>query len=280
MQKISYYNGIIRPTSELVIPLSDRAVFFGDGVYDMAVGRGGKIFRAEEHIERFFRSARAIGIINRQSPDDLLEILCTVARKSGFPEYSIYMQMSRSSKTRVHSYLGSHGVNLLVSADECSVPRRLEKIKLITAEDKRYYYCNVKTINLLPAVLASSEAEESGCDEAVLVRGGFVTECAHSNISILSGGVLYTHPDCELILPGITKKHLLFAAGAIGIKCVEMPFRVGDMLSADEVIVTSTTKQMRVATEIDGVSVGGRAPDFLDSLFGRLISEYEEEMEK
>ena len=280
MSAFCYYNGALGPFESIKIPLSDRSAFFGDGVYDMAVGRNGKIHRIDEHIERFFRSCRGIEIGDFISYDSLYDILDLTVKKAGLSEYSVYFQATRNAPRRIHSHLCSSGTNLLVVVDEFTLCRELTKIKLITLEDLRYNYCNLKTINLLPAVLASAEAERHGCDEVVFVRGGRVTECAHSNISILSRGALYTHPDCELVLPGITKKHLLSAARKLGICVKEIPFGVGELVGADEILVTSTTRLLRVASEINGVRVGGRAEDLALALHKALVDEYLSEMEK
>jgi D-alanine transaminase len=112
--------------------------------------------------------------------------------------------------------------------------------------------CNIKTLNLLPAVIASRMASECGCDEFVFIRQGIVTECAHSNISIIKNGVFYTHPDSPHILPGITKNRLLYYCRKLGIECIEAPFDYEGLTSSDAVIVSSTTKLALLASEIDG----------------------------
>ena len=129
---------------------------------------------------------------------------------------------------------------------------------MITFEDRRFYYCDVKTLNLLPSVLASTEAEKRGCDEAVFHRGNIVTECAHSNVSILKDGVLITHPTDNLLLPGITRRHLLDACTVLGIPYEEREFTLEELSAADEIIVTSTTKLAKTAKTLNGISVGGK----------------------
>jgi D-alanine transaminase len=116
--------------------------------------------------------------------------------------------------------------------------------------------CNVKTLNLLPAVLASKKAEESGCDEAVFIRDGIVTECAHSNIFTVKDGIVYTHPKGPHILPGITRKRVLYFCEQLGIECHEKKFTKSELLTADEILVTSTTKLCVRADEIDKSGVG------------------------
>jgi D-alanine transaminase len=129
-------------------------------------------------------------------------------------------------------------------------------------------------VNLLPAVLASHKAASVGCDEAIFVRDGVVTECAHSNIAILKNGVIITHPDSPKILPGIAKKRLLSVAVSEGIEVCERQFAVEELFSADEVLVTSTTKICLSACEINGLSVGGKDGKILKLLQKKLFSEY------
>jgi D-alanine transaminase len=133
-----------------------------------------------------------------------------------------------------------------------------QKLKLITYEDERYLYCNIKTLNLLPNVLASQKAAEAGCNEAVFHRGDIVTECAHSNISILKGGVLRTAPLTKYILPGTVRKQMLELARENDIPIDETAFTLSELLNADEVIVTSTTLMIHGTESIDGKAVGGK----------------------
>ena len=272
---IAYYNGKIGSGDDITIPLSDRSIYFGDGVYDVCIGENGITFLLDEHIARLLRSAKAIGIEHKYSHNMLCDIASSVIDRSGIEKYLLYIQMTRNAKKRKHSDTACDTVNLLITVDEFTPPRKPASLKLITVDDFRYKLCNVKTINLLPAVIASSRAEREGCDEAVLVLDGYVTECAHSNISILRNGVLQTHHDCEKILPGITKAHLLSAARDLGITVREKPFGLSELYSADEIIVTSTTKLIGIANSIDGIKVGGRDPERIRKLSEAIFAEYD-----
>lgn len=274
MKKLAYYNGTISPLSDMKIPLSDRAIFFGDGVYDAAVGANGKIYLEGEHIARLEQSAASIGLSNIPSVSQISDALHCIVKESGIPEFFLYFQLTRSGNTRRHSYIGFTSTNFLITIEPFTMPEPSRRLSLITKEDLRYYYCNVKTINLLPAVLASGAAEECKCDEAVLHRGQTVTECAHSNIFILKGGILKTHPTNNLILPGITRKHLLQCCGELGIKCDETPFTLEEMFSADEVLVTSTSKLCHAVEKIDDKSVGGKARKYADMLCRTMHNNY------
>ena len=195
-------------------------------------------------------------------------------KKSRLAEYFFYIQLSRCALERAHAYPDEQKTALLITVSPFVLAAPEKRLKLITAEDKRYGFCDVKTVNLLPAVLASHRAASVGCDEAIFVRDGVVTECAHSNIAILKDGVIITHPDSPKILPGIAKKRLLAVAANEGIEVCERPFSVEELFSADEVLVTSTTKICLAACEINGSSVGGKDGKILKLLQEKLFSEY------
>jgi D-alanine transaminase len=151
-----------------------------------------------------------------------------------------------------------------------------QPMKLITVEDTRFFHCDMKTLNLIPTVLASIAAKEAGADEAVFHRGERVTECAHSNISIIRrDGTVQTAPADNMILAGVARGHMIEQCAMLGIPCEEKPFTVDEMMDAAEVIVTSSGTLCRPACEIDGVKVGGGAPEILkklqDALFGDFI---------
>ena len=253
---IAYYNGDFCDFSQVRIPLSDRCVFFGDGVYDAAIGKNGRIYLEKEHLDRFFTNARKMGIPIKMSREELSSLMAELIAKNGFREYFIYLQLTRFSEERTHSYPDTEKSNLLITVKEHTLPNPDKELSLITVPDVRYSMCDVKTLNLLPAVLASRRACESGCDEAVFVRDGYVTECAHSNIHVIKDKILYTHPNGKFILPGITRARLLYFCEKLGIVSREVPFTPYELKEADEVLVTSTTKLCLKAGKIDEKNVG------------------------
>ena len=275
MNSYTYYNGAFAKTDDIRIPLSDRAIYFGDGIYDAAIGKGGRIFLIDEHIKRFISNAKRLGFPHIPTYKDLSELLSDTVKRASLDEYFVYFQISRNAETRMHSALGCSTANLMITVSEFSVKNDDKPISLITYPDNPNHYCDIKTLNLLPSVLASTAASEAGCDEAVFHRGATVTECAHSNISILKSGILYTHPTSELILPGITRRHLLIACESLGIPYREHAFTVDDLYCADEVLVTSTSRLCRCATSINGRPVGGKDRQKSASLRIFLYREYE-----
>ena len=274
MPKTVYYNGKFYKNGAPVLSIYDRSVFFGDAVYDAIIGRDGGLFLHEEHLARLYDNAKRLDIPLPCSSDAMLGILYKVIKKSELSEYFLYVQLSRCAHERVHAYPSNAFSSLLVTATPFS-PKPMEtELKLMAAEDKRYGFCNIKTVNLLPAVLASREAESKGYDEAVFVKDGFITECAHSNVAILKDGCLITHHDCERILPGIAKRHLLSACKVLGIEIIERPFTLTELLDCDEALVTSTTKICLPARLLDGKRIGGNDTKLRLKIQNYLFSEY------
>jgi len=273
MVSYAYYNGNFGKSEDIKIPLSDRAIFFGDAVYDAAIGRYEFIMWENEHIMRLLSNANRIGIQHSYTKSFLSALLREIAVKSCIPEYFIYMQISRNKSRRIHSGVGC-GANLLITIEPFEINNSLP-LKLSLYEDKRYRYCDIKTVNLLPSVLASTDAELRGCDEAVFIRDGLVTECAKSNVSILKDGILKTHPTNNRILPGIARRHLLLTCEKMGIPYMEEAFTIEELFAADEILVTSTTKLCRRANMLDGKSVGMHDGENAEKICQFLYREFE-----
>ena len=268
MNRVGYYNGEIAPVEELKIPVLDRACYFGDGVYEATAVANKRPFAIEEHLDRFYNSCRLLEIDFPLTREELKAELAKVIAEFDAPEGLLYWQASRGTAYRNHKFPeGNVKPNLLIMLNPIN-PAPMEKtVKLITMEDTRFFHCNIKTLNLIPNVMAAQKAEAMGCDECVFHRGERVTECAHSNVSIIKDGVLQTAPLDNLILPGITRKHMLELARELEIPVLEEPFTVEEMFRADEIIVSRSGALCHAAESIDGKPVGGKAPEILDKLY-------------
>ena len=275
MEDLAYYNGKITRLSEMMVPFNDRSHFFGDGVYDASVARNGIIFKLEDHLDRFFNSMALIDIQPDFTKDELRELLQALCQKLDTGDLFVYFQVSRGTAIRNHSYAQTLKPNLSVYmlpwTGDFSSQKRL---KLMTTPDHRFEFCHIKTLNLLPNVLASQAATSQGLDEVVYHRDQRVTECAHSNISILINGVFQTAPLDHWILPGIARKYLLLMSQALGFDVLEHPFTVEEMLAADEVIVSSSGSLCAPVSEIDVRAVGGRDPERLQQLQDRIYQDF------
>ncbi len=274
MERLGYYNGKYGPLEEMTVPMNDRVSWFGDGVYDAGPCRNYHIFAVDEHIDRLFRSAAALRIEMPVTKQELKEILQDLVLKMDSGNLFVYFQVTRGTGVRQHVFTQGKG-NLWITLTPANIFDGGAPVHLITMEDTRFFHCNIKTLNLIPAVMASQRALEEGCAEAVLYRpGGRVTECAHSNVHILKGGVLYTAPTDNLILPGITRAHLLKACEATGVPYKEEPFMLEDLFAADEIIVTSSSKLCIHADQIDQKSAGMKDPVNYQKLRDYLLNEY------
>ncbi|MCL2107570.1 MAG: aminotransferase class IV [Oscillospiraceae bacterium] len=278
MQQLGYYNGSFGPLEDMTVPMNDRGCYFGDGVYDAAYSRNHVIFTLNEHVDRFFRSAEMIGIRLRQTKEELKAILNDMLRRLEPGEYFVYWQVTRGTAVRVHAFPESDPPpNLWIMIKPGAVLPLDMKVKLRTVEDTRHLRCNIKTLNLLPNVLASEAAARAGASEAIFHRGDRVTEGARSNVHILRDGVFRTAPADNFILPGVARAHLIKACGALGIPVDESPFTVDGMMAADEILISSAGSLGHAAEEIDGLSVGGKAPELLEKLHKYLWNEFLEE---
>ena len=278
-KNVGYYNGEIGPLEEMKVPMGDRALYFGDGIYEATCAANRVPFAIEDHLDRMYNSLRLLEIPFRMEREAVkVELQKVLDAAEDSPVHFLYWQVTRGNAPRNHPFPPAEVEPSLMIFVK---PHRMKSMeipyKLISLEDIRFQLCNIKTLNLIPSVLANQRAVEQGCDEAVLHRGSRVTECAHSNISILKDGVLRTAPTDELILPGITRKHLLALAKDHGIPVLEEPFSMVELMNADEVIVTSSSALCMQAASVDGIPVGGKDPQRLKLLQSTYLEKFQRE---
>lgn len=273
MKNVGYYNGTYDEIEKMTVPMNDRVHFFGDGVYDATCSRNRVIYLVDEHIDRFFNSA---GLLKMKLPftkEELKSILQEMVNKVDDDDLFVYWQVTRGTAPRNHAFPDVEP-NLWITVTPMQFRDLKERVALTTMEDTRYLHCNIKTLNLLPSVMAAQKAAEEGCFESVFHRGEIVTECAHSNVSILKDGVLMTHPDGHYILPGIAKKHLIMACKKLEIPVDETTYTLDELRNADEIIVTSSSNFCLVAGILEGKPVGGKAPGLVEALQEVLMKEF------
>ena len=274
MKTLGYYNGRYGEIDEMTVPMNDRSSWFGDGVYDAQPCRNYHIFAMEEHIDRFYRSAAMLDIRIPVEKQELKELLESLVQKLDTGNLFVYYQVTRGTARRKHVFPDSPA-NLWITMFPAEIADGTVPIRLITTEDTRYFHCNIKTLNLIPNVMASEAAKRADCQEAVFIRpDDLVTECAHSNVHILQAGCLRTHPTDNLILPGIARAHLLRACHETGVPVDETPFTREELMNADEVIVTSSSNLCLRAEMIDGTCVGGKDGVHYEMLRKYLIDEF------
>ena len=249
MENLGYYNGKFGPLNEMSIPMNDRVHWFGDGVYDAGPARNYKIFAIDEHIDRFFNSAELLEIEMPCTKQELKDLLNKLVKKVDTGSQFVYYQVTRGTGIRDHAFTEGPG-NLWVMLKPATISDGIEPIKLITEPDTRFFHCNIKTLNLIPSVMASEKAKRAGCQETVFYReGGRVTECAHSNVHIIK-------------------------CARLGISVHEEPYYLEDLFAAEEVLVTSSSNLCLHAHEIDGKPVGGMQSELIEALRKEVIGEF------
>lgn len=255
----------------------DRGIQFGDGIYEVVRIYQGKYYLLEEHIDRLFRSAEAIRLtlpFTKNEIIDRLQKLITLNQME--KDGKLYLQVTRGSAPRSHTF--SEDLIPNVYGYLRDLPRRIERLKkgvsVITHPDLRWDYCYVKSLNLLPNILAKQEAHDQGGYEAILHRDGIVTEGSSSNIFIVKKQKLYTFPATRAILNGCVRMQVLKFAEKLSIPSTEEEFTVDDLLNADEVFLTSTTNEIMPIVKVDQrkIANGKRG-----EITRRLLEQYEKD---
>lgn len=276
MQNLAYYNGKYGTCEEMTVPFNDRVHFFGDGVYEVTYCRNYKLFALDEHLDRFFNSASMLDINIPHTKAEMAEILQDLVKKLDTDEQFVYFQLTRGTQMRQHEYPEDIMGNFWVMLKPGKVKDVHMKVNAITAEDTRFYHCNIKTLNLIPAVMNAQYATKNKVYETILYRRpNRVTECSHSNVHIINQkGAFQTAPTDNLILPGIARAHLIKACRALGVEVDETPFTLEEMMNAKEVIISSSSAFGLECTEIDGKPVGGKAQELLHTVQKWVSDEY------
>lgn len=279
MKDLGYYNGKYAPLDEMTVPFNDRVHFFGDGVYEATPAHNYKIYALDDHLDRFYNSARLIDIKIPYTKQELADILCSLVKELDSPDQFVYWQVTRGTGVRNHTYPEDMTANLWVSLTPKKIKDMSVPVSAITALDTRFYHCNIKTLNLLPSVMYSQQAEKAGVYETILYRSPErVTECAHSNVHIINqNGEFQTAPLDNLILPGTARKHLITACHDLGCTVNETPFSLDELMGAREVIISSASAFCMVCNCIDGKHVGGGAPEMIASLQKYLMNDFIEQ---
>ena len=274
MKALAYYDGKIGTPEELMVPFNDRVHFFGDGCYDATVGANGKVYLLQDHLDRFYTSAKALDIKIPMEKEALGQLLTDLLSKVDSKINFVYWLVTRGVEERNHVYAEKLPGKLWVLIRPQTLNDPDTPIKLNDEEDTRFYHCNIKTLNLLPSVMTAQRAKLGGFAETVFHRGDIVTECAHSNVSVLKDGVFYSHPNDEFILRGIAKTHMIQACYRLGITVMEKPFTFDFLKDADEIIVTSSSNFCLHANELNGKPAGGKDPATLKAIQDEVLKEF------
>ncbi len=273
MSDHAYYNGVITPYDSACIPLSDRSIFFGEGVYDVMIGGNEKIYQFERHISRLCDNAKRIGLTLKSEKSDILQNAMELIKISGYKNFILYIQLSGNGKRRSH-ITSDTDTNLLMTVTEYTPPASPEYISAVSTKDMRYGYCDIKTTNLLPNILSLRCAESMGADIAIFLNDGIVSECSHANIAILKDGKIKTPQLSNSLLPGITRENLMKVCKKIGMTVSEEDVTYTELIDSDCVIISSTTHFLRICTKIDGVKLSEAGRDTVNMIFDYLKNDF------
>ncbi|AIM15935.1 MULTISPECIES: D-amino-acid transaminase [Neobacillus] len=256
-------NGKLIERNQAKMDIEDRGYQFGDGVYEVIRVYNGKMFTLQEHLERFERSTKSIGVSLPYTMDQLKSLLLELVEKNNLRLGIIYMQITRGVAPRNHAFPEENVEPTLVAyTREMTRPKdELQTgVKTILTEDIRWLRCDIKSLNLLGNILAKQKAVEHGCFEAIQHRGQNVTEGSSSNIFMVKNGIVITHESNHLILKGITKDVILGLCSASGIPVNERAFTLKELAEADEVFLSSTVAEVMPIIEVEGKVVGNGEP--------------------
>jgi D-alanine transaminase len=254
-----YLDGLYLPQGEARVPVLDRGFIFGDGVYEVLPVYAGEPFRLAPHLERLERSLRLTAMANPHGREGWERVIREVVRRNGGGDQSVYLQVTRGVARRDHAFPDDTPPTALVMSSPLTPPSAEELARgaeVISRPDPRWLHCDIKTTSLLPNVLLRQEALEAGADEVILVRDGVVTEAATANLFVVREGRLLTPQQGPHLLPGITRDLVLELAADQGIPAGEAALDRRDLAAAEEIWLTSSTREVRPVTRLDGRPVG------------------------
>ncbi len=263
MPELAFVNGKIMPIEEAKVPIEDRGYQFGDAVYEVVNSFNGKFFGLEEHLDRLERSLRELSY-PPVSRDEVKKGMLEILNRSGMDHASVYLQISRGVAPRNHAYAGLNGVQMIMTVREVKeVPEalRTQGVSAITVEDIRWARCDIKTVQLLANALAKQKAVDAGAYDAIFVTPrGVVRETTISNLFIVLGGVVLTHPADHHILNGITRTMTIDCCRELNLPIEENTFTVKEMFAAEEVFLTGTTIEVLPVVTIDEQNIADGEP--------------------
>ena len=273
-----YLNGQYMPIEEAKIPVLDRGFIFGDGVYEVIPVYSRRAFRLDEHLKRLQHSLNGIRLDNPHSDVEWASILGEVIARNAAEDQYLYLHITRGVAKRDHAFPDPPvAPTVFVMSNPLPTPAASllsSGISAVTAQDNRWLRCDIKAISLLPNVLLRQIAIDAGCAETLLIRDNdFLTEGAASNIFVVKKGVLLAPPKDNLMLPGITYDVMLEIATANNIPFEVRRISVAEVFDADELLLTSSTREVLAITRLDGKPVGTASPG---PMFKRIHALYQE----
>ncbi|HEX6942689.1 MAG TPA: D-amino acid aminotransferase [Gemmatimonadaceae bacterium] len=262
---IVYLNGQFLPRSEAKLSVDDRGFFFGDGVYEVTRVVRGRLFEWDRHAKRLARGLRELRIDAGLDLDTIRSLQERLVHENGILEGqgTVYLQITRGAAPRTHHFPPKGTPATVFLSATSFVPAsevRARGVAVTTYPDYRWSRCDLKTVNLLPAVMAKQFASDHDAFESIFVREAVITEGSHTNVFGVLGGEVRTYPNSNYILPGITRNVVIELAHELGIPVSETPIYLHEVASLEECFLTGTTSDVMPVVTIDGKPVGNGRP--------------------
>jgi len=274
--KTVYLNGQYLPLADAKVSVMDRGFLFGDGIYEVIPSYSGSLFHFQDHMERLENSLSSIRLANPHDRAQWLEIL-TPLLDTGLDQY-IYLQITRGiDSKRDHTFPENVTPTVFAMCSNIVPLANLDSgVKAISVDDSRWELCNVKATTLLANILLRQQAVEKGCAEAILVKDGYVTEGAASNIFAVIDGILITPPQGAEILPGITRDVILEIARKNNIPYSEDIISLDALKTASEIWLTSSTREIVPVVQLDNETIANGKPGPIWRIMNQLFQAYKQ----
>lgn len=276
-----YLNGRFMPIEEACVPVLDRGFIFGDGVYEVIPVYSRRPFRLREHLKRLQHSLDGIRLSNPHSEDEWVHLIGGLVELNEEEDQSLYLHITRGVAKRDHAFPSGVAPTVFMMSNPLvtSTPEMMKSlvesgVAVVSAVDNRWLRCDIKAIALLPNVLLRQLAVDAGAAETLLLRDGFLTEGAASNIFVVRDDVLLAPPKDNLMLPGITYDVILELAAAASFKTEVRRISEHEVRTAQELWLTSSTKEVLAITHLDGQPVADGKPGPLFRQMHRLYQDY------
>jgi D-alanine transaminase len=263
MPDIGFLNGRFSPLEEIKISPDDRGFLFGDGVYEVIRAYHGVPAFWSDHFARLVRSAREIQLSFSLEQADFQRLLLFGLQQSGYQESKIYIQITRGVAPRDHVFPSNTEPTVFFSFRRMmSLPPEVSQqgVRVITLPDIRWDRCDIKSLNLLPNVLAKQKAQEAKAFEAIFVRDGWVSEGATSNVFAVKDGMILTPERNQFVLAGVTQQQVVTLARAEGLDVHIRPIPISELFQSDEVFLVGTTIEVLPVIQINGQSIHDEKP--------------------
>jgi len=273
-----YLNGEFTPIEEARIPVLDRGFIFGDGVYEVIPVYSGYPFRLVQHLERLQRSLDAIKLANPMTLARWSQLVRKMAKlHPTWKDQAVYIQVTRGVAKRDHAFPSHTEPTVFLMSNALSVPDRkhvAEGVACVTATDNRWLRCDIKSTSLLGNVLMRQRAAEAGCIETIMFRDGFLSEASSSNVFVVRGKQICAPPNNHLVLPGTTNDVVMELARKAKMPLVLHEVTEDEVRTADEIWLTSATKEVLAVSRLDGKPVGSGKPGPVYKRMYKLYQDY------